>query len=107
MLLCPWDFPGKNTAVGCHFLLLGIFPGDAEIQPASPAVPVLQADSTPEPLGKPACMPAFIHSRNTELNMCHMFLLGAEGIATKCTDFPPPVLVECTEPRLGNGQTLT
>ena len=19
--LCPWDFPGKNTAVGCHFLL--------------------------------------------------------------------------------------
>ena len=25
MLLCPWDFPGKNTAVGCHFLLQGIF----------------------------------------------------------------------------------
>ena len=23
-LLCPWDFPGKNTAVGCHFLLQGI-----------------------------------------------------------------------------------
>ena len=20
-LLCPWDSPGKNTAVGCHFLL--------------------------------------------------------------------------------------
>ena len=20
-LLCPWDFPGKNTGVGCHFLL--------------------------------------------------------------------------------------
>ena len=25
-LLCPWDFPGKNTGVGCPFLLLGIFP---------------------------------------------------------------------------------
>ena len=25
-LLCPWDFPGKNTGVGCHFLLQGIFP---------------------------------------------------------------------------------
>ena len=25
-LLCQWDFPGKNTAVGCHFLLQGIFP---------------------------------------------------------------------------------
>ena len=25
-LLCPWDFPGKNTRVGCHALLQGIFP---------------------------------------------------------------------------------
>ena len=24
-LLCPWDSPGKNTGVGCHFLLQGIF----------------------------------------------------------------------------------
>ena len=24
-LLHPWDFPGKSTAVGCHFLLQGIF----------------------------------------------------------------------------------
>ena len=23
---CPWDFPGKNTGVGCHFLVLEIFP---------------------------------------------------------------------------------
>ena len=23
--LCPWNFPGKNTRVGCHFLLQGIF----------------------------------------------------------------------------------
>ena len=22
-LLCPWNFPGKNTGVGCHFLLWG------------------------------------------------------------------------------------
>ena len=35
-LLCPWDFPRKNTGVGCHFLL------DPEIKPPSP---VLQADS--------------------------------------------------------------
>ena len=25
MLLCPLNFPGKNTGVGCHFLLQGIF----------------------------------------------------------------------------------
>ena len=26
ILLCPWDSPGKNTGMGCHFLLQGIFP---------------------------------------------------------------------------------
>ena len=25
-VLCPWNFPGKNTGVGSHFLLKGIFP---------------------------------------------------------------------------------
>ena len=24
--LPPWDFPGKSTGVGCHFLLQEIFP---------------------------------------------------------------------------------
>ena len=24
-LLSPWDFPGKDTEVGCHFLFQGIF----------------------------------------------------------------------------------
>ena len=24
-LLCPWDFPGKNTGVGCHFLFQYIY----------------------------------------------------------------------------------
>ena len=23
--LCPWGFPGKNTGLGCYFLLQGIF----------------------------------------------------------------------------------
>ena len=25
-----WDFPGKNTGVGCHFLLQGIFPNNSD-----------------------------------------------------------------------------
>ena len=25
-LLCPWNVPGKNTGVGCHFVLQEIFP---------------------------------------------------------------------------------
>ena len=40
-LLCPWDFPGKNTRVGCHFLLQGIFLTSG-IERASPT---LQAGS--------------------------------------------------------------
>ena len=44
-LLCPQGSPGKNTGVGCHALLQGIFP--------TQALP-LQADSLPsEPPGKP------------------------------------------------------
>ena len=26
VFLCPWDFPGKNTGVGWHALLQGVFP---------------------------------------------------------------------------------
>ena len=40
-LLCPWDFPGKNPGVGCHFLLQGNLP-DPRIEPMPPA---LQADA--------------------------------------------------------------
>ena len=25
-LLCPWNSPSKNTGVGCHSLLQGMFP---------------------------------------------------------------------------------
>ena len=35
---CPWNFPGKNTGVGCHFLLQGIFPTQGPASPASPAL---------------------------------------------------------------------
>ena len=29
-LLCPWNSPGKNTGVGCHFLSQGIFPAQGK-----------------------------------------------------------------------------
>ena len=34
-LLCPWDFPGKNTGMGCHFLLQWFFP----TQGSNPGLP--------------------------------------------------------------------
>ena len=56
-LLCPWDFPGKNTGVGCHLPFL--FPGDRPNPGIKPMSPALQADFfflffffTTEPPGK-------------------------------------------------------
>ena len=49
-LLRAWDSPGKNTEVGCHFLLQGIFP----TQGSNPGLLHWQAGSLlSEPLGKP------------------------------------------------------
>ena len=41
-LLCPWDFPNKNTGVACHFLHR-IFP----TQGSNPHILPWQADSLP------------------------------------------------------------
>ena len=48
--LCLWNSPGKNTGVGCPFLLQGIFP----TQESNPCLLHWQADSLlSEPPGKP------------------------------------------------------
>ena len=49
-LLCPRDFPGKNTQVGCHFPLQGINP----TQGSNPSL--LHTFFTAEPLGKPVTL---------------------------------------------------
>ena len=57
-LLCPWDSPGKDTGVSCHFLFQGIFPTQGSnqwVESTSPVIPAL-ADRffTNKPPGKPA-----------------------------------------------------
>ena len=42
-LLCPWDFPGKNTGLACHFLLQGIL----QIHGLNPCLLHRQTDSSP------------------------------------------------------------
>jgi len=42
-LLCPRNFPSKNTGVGCHFLLHGVFP----TQGSNPRLLHCQADFSP------------------------------------------------------------
>ena len=49
--LCPRNFPGNDTGVGCHFLLQGLFPG---IKPVCPMSTTLEGGFfTTEPSGKP------------------------------------------------------
>ena len=100
-LLCPLDSPGKNTGVGCHFLIYGIF----TTQGANPALLCLlhwQVNSLPlissvaqscltlcdpmkcNPPGLPVYhqLPEFTQLMSTEsmmpsnhLNLCHHLLL--------------------------------
>ena len=53
-LFCPWDFPDKNSGVGCHSLLQGIF----LTQGLHPLLLHWQADwfFTTEPPRKPICV---------------------------------------------------
>ena len=59
---CPWNYLGKNTAVGSYSILSpGVFP-DPGIEPRSPE---LQADSLPsEQPGKPQLWLANIQQKN-------------------------------------------
>ena len=53
MLLCPCEFPGKNTGVGCQGLLQGVFPTQGSNSHFLPLL-CLQAGSLPlAPPGKP------------------------------------------------------
>ena len=55
-LFCSWDSPGKNTEVGCHILLQGIFPNQ-ELNPSLLCLLHWQTDSLPPaPPGKPVCV---------------------------------------------------
>ena len=60
-LLCPWDFSGKNTGMGCYFLLQRIFP----TQGSNLCLLECRADSLPlVPPGKPLIWlwnPLFYH----------------------------------------------
>ena len=78
-LLCPWDFPGKNTGVGCHSLLQGIFP----TQGSDLHLLHWQVDSLPlSHLGSPF----------SECHMVHQLLLEMTPYFGYVFNFiPPPI----------------
>ena len=58
-LLCPWDSPGKNTRVGSHSLLQGIFLIKEDL-PNQTQVSYIAGRFFPtEPGGKPQLIPIF------------------------------------------------
>jgi len=68
-LLCPWDSPGKNNGMGCHFLLHGNFPTQ-ELDPGL----LHCTDILPtEPQGKPSN-----HLKKSEISHCTYFSIPLE-----------------------------
>ena len=69
--LCPWNFPGKNTGVGCHFILQGIF----LIQGSNPCLLCLlhwQANSSP--LLPPQKPPLLINKMQSQMCLSYINL---------------------------------
>ena len=78
-LLCPWNFPGKNTGVSCHALFQGIIP----TQGSNPGLPHagqrIQVDFLScESPGKP-------RSPGKHLKQCHPSSLITEILITLVT----------------------
>ena len=104
-LLCPWDSPGKNTGVGCHALLQGIF----LTQGSNPHLLCLlfwQAGSLPlAPPGKPHCFYTCSHFLTANLRP---LLTGArwkgQGLCTPRSS-PEPVMA-CGYPASSVGMSL-
>ena len=46
-LPCPWDSPGKNTGVGCHFLLFMKVKSESEVAQSCPTLSDPMACSLP------------------------------------------------------------
>ena len=67
-LLCPWDSPGKNTGVGCHFVLQCMkVKSESEVAQLCPTLvtPWTEAHQAPPSMG---------FSRESTRLGCHCFL---------------------------------
>ena len=79
-LPCPWDSSGKNTRLGCYFLLQGIFPS----QRLNPCQLHWQVDSLPlSHQGIPICF-----LLNVDYNY-HLFWVEGEETETQGRSYTP------------------
>ena len=83
-LLCPWDFPGDSTGMGCHCLLQGIFP----TQGSNPGLPywgqMLYSLSHQGSLSIPSCIfcTYFFHGDYEETKWAKWAMLGSQESLT-------------------------
>ena len=77
-LLCPWDCPGKNSGVGCHALLQGIFLTQG-----------LNSSGSPE-LVDGFFFYYYFNWRLITLQYCHGFCHTLTWISHGCTCVPHP-----------------
>ena len=80
-LLCPWDSPGKNTGVGCHFLLQGMFP----TQGTNLVLLHVKAESLLSELpGKPRESEAGYGNDPKGVIFLHIVMSGLDGAVSGC-----------------------
>ena len=77
-LLCPWDSPGKNTGVGCHFLLQCMkVKSESEVAQSCPTLSNLMDCSLPG-----SSVHGIFPGKSTGVG-CHCLLLSSLGKASK------------------------
>ena len=85
-LLCPWDFPGKNTGMGCHALLQRIFPTEGS---NTHVLSFLHCRRILYPLShwwSPklllTCAHITLHNESTHLQHCHSIWIHQSSISS-------------------------
>ena len=102
-LLCLWNFPGKNTGMGCHFLLQEIFPA----QELNPCLLHWQVDSegkvhihhaTKDSLCTFAAYPFICAWIHISVNVLCYYVSIFWNFTTKCSQFRCSVVSDSLGP---------
>ena len=95
LTLCPWDSPGKNTGVGSHSLLQGIFPTQGSnlgLLHCRLALYCLSHQGDPKPKTQTKPPPSMFQSSSTQITFQpEPFPAGTRKFLTWSTSYISPV----------------
>ena len=92
-LLCPWNFPGKNTGVGCHFLLQG-FSWPRDWTHISYIASMFCITGSPGKHSMYVCMYVYIHIHTHTHTHTHIYMYMYPTDSLSLEDLKTPVLIE-------------